>query len=115
MIVVDAQNGKVVAKLDIGDRVDGCAYDPELKRAYSSNGEGSITVVQEENANKFSVLTTIQTQKGARTICVDRKTHHLYLPTAVYGDTPAATDENPHPRPSIIPGTFVLFDIAPLP
>ena len=115
MIVTDAQNGKVISTMKIGDRVDGCAFDPELKRAYSSNGEGSITVVQEENANKFSVLTTIPTQKGARTICVDRKTHHIYLPTAGYGETPAPTNANPHPRPSVKPGTFVLLDIVPLP
>lgn len=113
MIVVDAQNRKVITTLPIGDRVDGCAFDPELKRAYSSNGEGNVTVVQEENANKFSVLSTIPTQKGARTICVNKKTHHIYLPTAEYGETPVATTENPRPRPSIKPGTFVILDVAP--
>lgn len=111
MVVMNAQNGKVITTLAIGDNVDGCAFDPELKRAYSSNGEGNVTVVQEENANKFSVVSTITTQKGARTICVDKKTHHIYLPTAEYGETPAATTKKPHPRPPIKPGTFVMLDI----
>ena len=114
MVVVDAQNGKVISTLEIGDRVDGCAFDPELKRAYSSNGEGTVTVVQEGSGDKFTVLENITTQKGARTICVDKNTHHIYLPTAEYGETPAATTENPHPRPTIKPGSFVILDIAPV-
>ena len=112
MVVLDVETGKVISTLAIGDRVDGCAFDPELKRAYSSNGEGTVTVVQEGNENTFSVLENIPTQKGARTICVDKKTHHIYLPTAEYGPTPEATAENPHPRPTIKPGTFTILDIA---
>ncbi len=113
MIVSDPVKGKVISSLDIGDRVDGCAYDPGLKRAYSSNGEGSITVVQQSKGDKYSVLTTVPTQRGARTICVDKTTHHLFLPTAEYGDTPVATPDNPHPRPSVKPGTFTILDVAP--
>ena len=111
MVILDAQTGKVVATLPIGDRVDGVAFDPVLKRAYSSNGDGTITVVQEENASSFKVLETIVTQKGARTICVDKKSHHLYLPTAEFGETPQATKENPRPRPSVKPNSFVVLDV----
>jgi YVTN family beta-propeller protein len=114
MIVMNALNGKIITTLEIGGRVDGCAFDPGLKRAYSSNGEGNVTVVQEENASKFSVLTTVSTQRGARTICIDKKTHHIYLPTAEYGETPSATPENQHPRPTIKPGTFIVLDVAPV-
>jgi YVTN family beta-propeller protein len=114
MIVMNALNGKVIATLEIGERVDGCTFDPVLKRAYSSNGEGTITVVQEENENKFSVLENITTQKGARTICINKKTQNLYLPTAEYGDTPPATPENQHPRPAIKPNTFTLLEIHPI-
>ena len=112
MVVLDALKGKVITTLNIGEHVDGCAFDPLLKRAYSSNGDGTVTVVQEENENKFSILGNIPTQKGARTICVNKKTHHIYLPTAEYGETPAATKENPHPRPTIKSGTFVVLDIV---
>ncbi len=113
MIVSDAIAGKVIATLPIGGRVDGAAFDPQLKRAYSSNGEGTMTVVQEIDANTFKVLANIPTQKGARTIAVDTKTHRLYLPTADFGAAPAATQEHPHPRPALVPGTFAVIEVAP--
>ena len=91
MIVLDAENGNLVSKLDIGDRVDGVSYDPILKRIYSSNGDGTLTVVQEENKNTFKVIENFPTQKGARTISINPKTHRIYLPVAEYEAAPAAT------------------------
>ncbi len=114
MVILDAQTGKVVTTLPIGERVDGVAFDPGVKRAYSSNGDGTMTVVQEGDANSFKVMENVVTQKGARTICVDKKTHHLYLPTAEFGETPAKTNDNPHPRPSVKPNSFVVLDIEPV-
>ena len=114
MVVMDAQHGKIITTLPIGERVDGVAYDPAKKRAYSSNGDGTLTVVQEENENTFKVVENMVTQKGARTIAVDTKTHHLYLPVAEYEPAPPATTENPHPRAPVKPGTFVILDIEPL-
>jgi len=114
MVVMNALNGKIISTLEIGEGSDGCAFDPQLKRAYSSNGEGTLTVVQEGDADKFYVLETIPTKKGARTIGVDTKTHHLYLPTAELGAAPEATAENQHPRPTIKPGTFTILDVAPV-
>lgn len=111
MVVVDAENGKVITQLPIGERVDGAAFDPDKKRVYSSNGDGTLTVVQEESKDAFKVIENVETQKGARTIAVDKKTHHIYLPTAEYGDTPESTKENPHPRPVVKPDTFVVLDI----
>jgi YVTN family beta-propeller protein len=108
MVVVDAISGKVITTLPIGDRVDGVAFDPELKRAYSSNGEGTMTVVAEVNPNEYKVLENVPTQPGARTIAVNKKTHHLYLPTAEF-ESPAAGSTNR--RPSVKPGTFVVLDI----
>jgi YVTN family beta-propeller protein len=111
MVVVDADNGNVIASLPIGDRVDGCAFDLDAGLAFSSNGEGTVTVVREESSVKFSVLETITTQIGARTITVDPATHTLYLPTAEFGRAPAPTQERPHPRPVILPNTFVILKI----
>ncbi|HEY3370066.1 MAG TPA: YncE family protein [Prolixibacteraceae bacterium] len=108
MVISDAEAGKVLTKLPIGDRCDGVAFDPSLKRAYSSNGEGSITVVQEENKDKFTVVETIVTQKGARTIAVDKRNHHLYLPTAEF----EAAQGNQ--RPAMKSGTFVVLEVAPV-
>ena len=106
MIVFDLKTEKVADTLKIGSRTDGAAFDEGLKRAYSSNGEGTLTVV-EENGNKFKVLENVTTQTGARTICVDQKTHHVYLPTAEFESL--ATGEK---RPKIKSGTFVILDIA---
>jgi YVTN family beta-propeller protein len=110
MIVTDALSGRIITSLPIGDRCDGVAFDPELKRAYSSNGEGSITVVQEESSDKFTVLETLKTQPGARTIALNKKTHHLYLSTAEYESAPSSTNH----RPAIKPNSFVILDIETL-
>lgn len=114
MVVVDAQSGKVIATLPTGEGTDGAAFDPVLKRAYSSNGEGTMTVIQEVTPNEYKVLENVPTRQGARTIAIDKKTHHLFLPTAEYSPAPEKTAENPRPRPSVKPGTFMLLDIAPV-
>ena len=110
MMVVDSEKGNIIAQVPIGKRVDGVVFDPELKMAFSSNGEGTITVVQEVSANEFKVVDTIKTEVGARTIAIDPKTHHVFVSTAQYGETPAATAENPNPRPKVVPGTFMVLE-----
>ncbi len=113
MIVMNALNGKVITTLPIGERVDGAAYDPALHRAYSSNGQGTLTIVQEEGKSKFKVLNQFPTQLGARTITLDPQTHHLFLPTAEFNPPPAPTAEHPHPYPTMKPNTFVVLEVAP--
>jgi YVTN family beta-propeller protein len=110
MVVMDAANGKNLAKFPIGD-CDGLVFDPGLKLAYSSNGEGSISVVKEVNANKFVFVENVPTEKGARTIGIDVVTHHLFLPTANM-EAVAPTAENAHPRPKMIPGTFHVIEVG---
>ncbi|HTJ51798.1 MAG TPA: hypothetical protein VL443_20200 [Cyclobacteriaceae bacterium] len=110
MMVLDSDNGKVIAQVPIGKRVDGVVFDPTSNLIVSSNGEGSMTVVKEISANEFKVLETIKTEPGARTITLDSKTHHVFVSSAQYGETPAATTENPHPRPSVVPGTFMVLE-----
>lgn len=105
--ILDAVTGKVIASLPIGDRVDGVAFDSGLKRAYSANGDGTMTVVGEVDG-KYKVLENVPTQKGARTIAVDSKTHHIYLPTAEFGEAESGK------RPSAKPGSFTVLEIAPV-
>ncbi|HEU4789629.1 MAG TPA: hypothetical protein VFS71_08100 [Flavobacterium sp.] len=112
MIVVDASNGKVIKTLPIGDGCDGVAFDAKKKLAFSSNGEGTITVVKEQNANKFSVLETVKTQKGARTIALNKTKGDLYLTTADFGSKSKPSTENPNPRASIIPDSSVVLVVA---
>ena len=110
MMVLDSDKGTVVAQVPIGKRVDGVVFDPKLRTAISSNGEGTMTVVQEVSPNEFKVIETVKTEVGARTIALDAKTHHVFVSTAQYGETPAATTENPNPRPKIVPGTFMVLE-----
>ncbi len=110
MIILDSDNGKIITQLPIGKRVDGAAFDPASSAAISSNGEGSITIVHEKSATEFMVMETVKTEVGARTIAYDPKTHHIFLSTAQYGAVPAATTENPNPRPSVVSGTFMILE-----
>lgn len=112
MMIINADNGSIVAQVPIGKRVDGVVFDPTTRQAISSNGEGSITVVQEVSADEFKALETVKTELGARTIAIDPKTHHVFLSTAQYGETPAATAENPRPRPKVVPGTFMIMELG---
>jgi len=114
MIVLDAESGEVVAKVEIGDRVDAVCFDPALQRVYTSNGEGTMTVVQEENKNSFMVLENFPTQKGAKTIAINTKTHKLYLSAAEYEAAPAATAENPRPKAPVKSNTFTILEIEPM-
>lgn len=83
MAVLDLTNGKVITTIPIGSGVDGCAYDSKTNLAFSSNGEGSITVIRQENPNKYNVVETVPTIKGTRTITVDTTTHNVYTLGAV--------------------------------
>jgi len=112
MMVVNSKTGEIVTQQPIGSRVDGVVFDPKLNMAFSSNGEGTITVVKEVSANEFQVVETIKTEPGARTIALDPKTHHLFVSTAQFGETPAATAENPSPRPKVLPGTFMVLEFG---
>jgi len=109
MAVVDAGTGRVITTLPIGGGVDGAAFDPATGLAFSSNGEGTVTVVHEDSPDTFRVVDTVKTQRGARTVALDPKTHRLFLSTAEFGPPPPATAEAPRPRPSIVPGTFVVL------
>jgi YVTN family beta-propeller protein len=114
MVVVDALDGHVVTTLPIGSGCDGVKFDPGMKRAYSSNGEGTMTVVQEINKDSFKVLENVTTNSGARTLALDTRTHHIYLPAAEYNPAPAATSGNAQPRRTMKPDSFFVMDIAPV-
>jgi len=107
LIVMDANNGKVVASLPIGDECDAVGFDKKLKTVYSSNGEGTLTIIKEWSPNKFTVVQNLKTQKGARTQAVDQITHLVYLPTADFKPKDPKSF-----RPSTIPGTFRVLVVG---
>jgi DNA-binding beta-propeller fold protein YncE len=112
MAVVDADSGKVLATPAIGEGVDATAFDDETGYAFASCGEGVLTVVKEESASKFEVAENVKTQRGARTMALDTKTHNVYTVTAQFGERPAPTADNPHPRPPIVPDSFVVLELG---
>jgi YVTN family beta-propeller protein len=112
LVVLDAVTGKVVATLPIGGGVDGAMFDPETGLAFSSNGDGTLTVIREDSPDKFTVVENVTTQRGARTLALDTKTHRVFLVTAEFGPPPAPTPERPRSRPSIVPGTFTLLVVG---
>jgi DNA-binding beta-propeller fold protein YncE len=109
MAVINADNGKLVATVPIGSGVDATAFDPESQLAFSSNGDGTLTVVHEDAPDKMSVVENVATQRGARTMALDPKTHRLFLITAEFGPAPAPTTEQPRPRPTMVPNSFTLL------
>ncbi len=107
LIVMDANNGKVVASLPIGDECDAVGFDKKLKTVYSSNGDGTLTIIKELSADKFTVIENLKTLKGARTNAVDQSTHLVYLPTAEFAPKKAGSF-----RPTTIPGTFKVLVVG---
>lgn len=109
MAVSDAQAGKVVASVPIGQGVDANRFDPGTELAFASTGDGNITVVHEDGPDKYTVVANVPTKRGARTMEVDPSSHVVYTVTADFGPPPAPTAERPRPRPTILPGTFTLL------
>jgi YVTN family beta-propeller protein len=112
MAVVDAASGKVVASPAIGNGPDAAAFDAGHAVAFSSNGEGTLTILSQKSANEYSLLQTLPTKQGARTMALDPTTGTVYTVTADFGPRPAATTENPRPRPQILPDSFVVLVIG---
>ncbi len=112
MVVVNADNGKVVASPPIGGDPDGAAFDPSSGLAFASCREGLMSIIHEDGPDKYSVVANVMTQFGARTLAVDPKTHHVFTVTADFGAAPAPTADNPKPRPQQIPNSFVILELA---
>jgi DNA-binding beta-propeller fold protein YncE len=115
MAVVNAETGKVVTTVPIGEGPDAAGYDSARKLVLSSNGhDGTLTVVRQESGDKYRVAQTVTTERSARTMALDAKTHKIYLAAAKLGPVPLPSRENPHPRfPSVVPGTFHLVVVSP--
>lgn len=108
LMVIDADNGSVVADLPIGAGCDGVVIDPALHYICTSNGVGNMTVVKEMNKDQFEVVENVPTMRGARTSCIDERTHTIYMPTAAF--EPMQPGEKG--RPKIKPGTFQVLKLV---
>jgi DNA-binding beta-propeller fold protein YncE len=106
MQVVASDTGKVVATLPIGKGTDADAFDPTRKRAFSANGDGTLSIVAEKDANSFVALPSVRTVPGARTIAVDPATGRVFLVAGDVSDTRAA-------KPAPVPGSLKLLVLEP--
>lgn len=109
MAILDANDGRLITTVPIGEGRDDAAFDPQTRLIFSSNGEGTVTVIRQESADKYSVLETVKTESGAKNMALDLKTHKIFLPLSDFGPAPPATAENPSPRGSLMPGTFRIL------
>ena len=109
LVVVNADSGKVVSTVPLGERVDATAYDRDLGLVLSANGEGTVTVVRQEGPDKYAVVETVKTRPGSRTLALDPKTHRMFVPAAEFKAAAATTPGVPVPRPQMVPGSFVVL------
>jgi DNA-binding beta-propeller fold protein YncE len=112
MAVTDATSGKQVTLLTIGEHPDAAAFDSKRALAFSSNGEGTLTVARQESADHYVIAANLATQRGARTMALDPSTGRIYLATAEFDPAPPATAEQPHPRPVPIADSFVVLVVG---
>jgi len=113
LVVVDADSGATITTLPIGSFSDGAAFDPVRKRIFSSNGDGTLNVFQEQDAQHFSLLETIKTAQGARTMAIDARTGRLFLAAADVQEMEPPAKPGGRPRLSFVPNSLKLLYFDP--
>ena len=109
MEMIDSANGKVVATVPIGEGVDANAFDSGTQLAFSSCGDGTVTIAHEDTPEKLTVVQTLKTERGARTMTLDPRTHRIYLASARFEPTPEPAPGERRQRPKMIPGSFKVL------
>jgi DNA-binding beta-propeller fold protein YncE len=112
LVVLDSDTGKVVATPTIGDDPDGAAYDASTGTVFTSNVDGTLTVIHEDTPDKYTVVQNVTTKPGCRTIAIDSEGGRVFLPTAKFSPKPAPTATVPNPSAPIVPGTFEVVVVA---
>jgi DNA-binding beta-propeller fold protein YncE len=112
LVVMNAKNGKVIQTLPIGDHVDGTTFDPGSGNIFVSCGDGTLNVIHEDSADKYTVVDNVQTEEGAKTLAFDSKTGRVFLTTAQRELAPTPTTDNPKPKRKIVPGTFHVLVVG---
>jgi YVTN family beta-propeller protein len=113
MVMLDTTSGKVVSSVPTAAGADGCAFDPTTQLVFASCGEGVTTIAKEETPEKVAVVQTLKTERGARTIALDLRTHRIYLPTAQFQPAPSPAPGTSPGRPTIVPNTMKLLVYGP--
>ena len=113
MTMLDTESGKVIGTVAIGAGVDGCAFDERTGLAFASCGDGTTTIAKEETPQKLSVVQTLKTERGARTMTLDPQTHRIYLPSAQFQPAPSPSPGASPTRPTIVPNSLKLLVYGP--
>lgn len=111
MNVLDAATGKKIASFPTGKGTDAAGFDEKTRTAFLSNGEGNLTVIHQDSADKYTAEAPITTQTSAKTMAIDEKTHHIYLPAATVIITPSA-DPAARPKRTVTDGTFAVLVVG---
>ena len=113
MVIVNADNGKILATLPIGTGVDGAVFNPHTMEAFSSQGDGTLTVIKENSSTDFVVEQNVQTMRGAKTLTLDGKTNHILLIAAEYGPPPTPPAGGGRPsRGPLVPDSFTILAVG---
>jgi DNA-binding beta-propeller fold protein YncE len=123
MVMMNALDGKIIKTLPIGRGTDGAGFNSKTMEAFSSQGDGTLTVIKEKSPTDFEVLQNVETPQGAKTMTIDEKTGHVLLMTVEYGPMPAVAPPAPGappaapgrgrgPRAPMIPDSFTLIEVG---
>jgi len=112
MVILNASDGKIIDTLPIGAGTDGATFNPATMEAFSSNGDGTLTIVKENSPTSFAVEQTLQTQPRAKTLILDAKTNKLYLITAEFTPPPPAAPGQRPSRGQMVPDTFSILVVG---
>jgi DNA-binding beta-propeller fold protein YncE len=104
MVMMDSASGKVITQVPIGQGVDASAFDPGTQLVFCSTGEGTVTIAHEDSPDKLTVVQTLKTERGARTMTLDPQTHRIYLAAVKY-EGPAEAGK----RPKAVPNSFKVL------
>jgi len=114
LVVLNSDSGAVVATVPIGADPDGAAFDPGRGFIFTSNNDGTLTVIHQDGADQYRVVQTVVTDSGARTLAVDASSGRVYLPTAKFGPVPVPgpTAATPNSRAPMLPASFALLVVG---
>ena len=116
MVMLNAADGKIITTLPIGQGVDGAAFNPDTMEAFSSQGDGTLTVIKENSPTSFEVVQTVKTRPGAKTLTLDAKTNRIALITADRVKTPAQPAAQGQGgrgrRAPLVPGSFTILVVG---
>jgi DNA-binding beta-propeller fold protein YncE len=112
LVVLNSDSGAVVATAPIGSDPDGAAFDGARGLIFTSNRDGTLTVLHQDGADRYRVLQTVATESGARTLALDSSSGRVYLPAAKFGPAPASSKSEPEPRAPMVAESFAVLVVG---